>query len=77
MKEIKIDDLVRWKCSPYNEEPFIAEGVVRGWKKTTFGSVVKAIGVWIEPIGLYKDFFPNRKTTFIAIHNLKKGGLIE
>lgn len=70
MKDIKIGDLVKWKCKPFGCKSFIAEGVVRGIGESTFGSVSTETSVKIEPLGEYRKFYPKRKTTTIAMKNM-------
>lgn len=71
-KEIKIGDLVKWKCRPYQAKPFISEGIVREISESTFGGMVKKPSVKVETIGAYKRFFPYRKTTVIGLDKIIK-----
>jgi len=69
MKKIKVGDVVRWNCKPFNGKAFIAEGIVRDIQYSTFASKRRANCLKIEPVGEYREVYRGRKTTTIAAYN--------
>lgn len=65
MKKIKVGDVVKWECHPFDGSgKFIAEGIIRK---------VSEFKVSIEVITeRYRKAFPGRKRTTIVIHNIIK-----
>ncbi len=69
-KEIKIGDIVKWRCSPFGRKSFVTDGVVIEITSSTFGSIFIIKAVKIKVNKKYRKVFPNRKSTTIAVHNL-------
>jgi len=70
-KEIKIGQMVEWKCRPYQDKPFIARGIVIEIGKSKTGSKKKMVVAKIRTMGEYANYFPYRKTTTVGVDKLE------
>lgn len=70
----KIGQTIYWKCEPYKRPSFIASGVIRNIIYPNDLSLVKKLTlVMIEVTSeQYKDVYPGRKRTTIALCNVLK-----